>query len=353
MGIKKTLKKLGRFFIALEQKDEKVIEQSILIVDNGYSWLKDLNTAIERIQDYFPKAEISVLTFGDRKNNLQKDFPAFNYIPPSQRIKPRRCRIALQMFMLRKGRYDSVILFSLDISPLIVALIFLKSKIVLYNQWGQWCSLRLRNVSEISKVTHVKQKVKFNLKNLLKRIGLFFVLLQHKDEEVLKHSILVVDNGYATFGQISRAIQRIKESLPWAKISVLALEQRRELKENFPELEIIQPDECIIRKYRIARHMIRLRNNKYDYIILLSLDITPIIASILFMDGKVLLNNQWHRWWSLKPKPMRCYLIAIPKFILNIILNIIILIYLLISVSWISLKRSFNIFRFNLLGKRI
>lgn len=345
MIIKKTIKRIGKFFIVLKQENEKIIGQSVLIVDNGYGWLGHLDSAIERINNYFPKAEISVLTFEQRKSNLKKDFPTVKFILPSERLRPKRYQIALQMLKMRKKRYDLIVLFSLDITPLVVSLIFLKpKKVVLYNQWSQCWSLRLKNVTDFFKITYVKKKTRFNFKNLLKRIGLSFVLLQ-QENEILRHSILVVDNGYAPFGQIGFAIQRIKESLPQAKISVLALEQRRELRDNFPDLEVIKPGECIIKKYRIARHMLRLRNNRYDYIILLSLDITPILVTILFMNSKILLSNQWYQWWSLEPKPMRRYLMAIPQFIFNIIVNIIIFIYLLVSVSWIFLKRSFNLLR--------
>jgi len=350
MRIKKTMKRIGKCFIALKQESEGIIGQSVLIVDNGYSWLGQLSSVIERIKNYFPKAEISVLTFPERKSNLQKDFPALNYILPSQRLRSKRYQIALEMLKMQKKRYCFITLFSLDITPLIAALIFLKSKVVLYNQWGQWWSLRLRNVNEIFKVTYVEKKTRFSFKNILKRIGLFFILLQREDEETLRHSILVVDDGYALFEHAGFAIPKIRGLLPYAKISVLALEHREELfKQNFPELEIIQPGKCIIKRYRITRHMLRLRKDRYDYIILLSLDITPIIASMLFMKGKVLLYNQWYQWWSLKLKSMKGYLMVIPLFIFNII----IFAYLLISVFWIFLKRSFNVFRFNLLRKRV
>ena len=348
MRIRKIIKRIGKSFFNLRQENERVIGQSVLIVDNGYSWLGHVDSAIKRIQNYFPKAEISVLTFSERKSNLEKDFPSVKFILPSQRVILKRYQIALQMLKIGKKRYDFIVLFSLDTTPLIVALIFFKSKVVLYNQWGQWWSLRFRRIEETFKITYVKKKTRFNFKNLLKRIGLFFLLLERKDEEILKHSILVIDNGYAPFGHIGYAIQQIKKLLPQAKISVLALEQRRELKDNFPDLEIIKPDKCLIKRYRIARHMLRLRKNRYDYIILLSLDITPIFASILFMNSRVLLYNQWHQWWSLKPKSIWGNCMAIPRFTYNII----IFVYLLISVSWIFLKRSFNLFRFNLLRKR-
>ena len=77
-----------------------------LFVDNGYSWIGQVNLAIESIKNYFPKTEISVLTFDQRKSNLQKDFSTLDYIIPSQRLRPRRYQIALQMLKLQKEKYD-------------------------------------------------------------------------------------------------------------------------------------------------------------------------------------------------------------------------------------------------------
>lgn len=347
MRIKRLTKKIGRSFVPLKQENERIIRQSVLIVDNGYSWIGQLSTAIQKIKNYFPKADITILTFEHRRSNLQNDFPEINYLFPSQRLIPKRYGIALQLLKMRKSKFDSVVLFSLDASVLIATLFFLRYKVILYNQWAQWWHLKLKEVKEIFKLTYVKKNLRFSFKNIFRRIGLFFVLLQHKNEEILKHQILLIDNGYASTEQIECVIRRIKESLPWAKISILASEQRRTIKDNFYDLKFIRPDGYMIGKYRIARHMLRLRKNRYDYVVLLSLDITPIIASLLFKNSKIFLYNQWHQWWVLKPKPIKDYLMLIPHFFYNII----IFVYLLISVSGIFLIRSFNVFRFCLLNK--
>lgn len=346
--MKKVFKKIGKFFIGLTPEDKQILSQSILVVDNGYSWLGHLGFAIMRIRNNFPRAKITVLTLTKRKSSLQKDFPELKFILPSQKIKPRRYQIALQMLQLRKEKYDFIILVSLDISPIVVSLLFLKAKVILYNQWGQWWSLKLREINEIFKVAYIKKKTKFSFKNFLKKVGLFFVLLERKDEEALRHSILIVDNGYALFGQIDYAIQQIREALPLSRISILGLEQREQLKDKFPDFEYITSGQCIIRKYRLARHIFRLRKKRYNYIILLFLDITPIIVSILFMKSKVLLHNQWYQWWLLKPKPIKSYLMVIPLFIINII----IFAYLLISTSWIFLKTLFNTVRSTFFQKK-
>lgn len=352
MSIRNKIKTIGRLFITLKQRDEKIISQSILVIDNGYCRMIDLNTAIKRVQIHFPKAEISILTFEDRKSALQEGFPTLKFTLLSERITPKKYRIALQLLTMKKSGFDLIVLFSLDITPLISALLFHKSKVALYNQYGQWFSLRLRNISEIFKNTYVQQKVGFSFKKLLKMTGLFFILLQRKDEGIFEHSILIVDNGYALLGQIDYIVRHIKESLPFARVALLVREERRDLENKFPGLETIISRDFVIKKYRLARQMLRLRSNEYDYIILLSLDITPLVVSILFTHSRSLLNNQWHQWWLVGPKSMTACLMAIPKFIMSIIFNIIVFIYLLISVSWLFLLRSFNVFKSNLLSKR-
>jgi len=185
------------------------------------------------------------------------------------------------------------------------------------------------------------------MKKTIKKIGKFFINLAQEREVFVGGSILIVDNGYALFEQINCAVKQIKETFPMSRVSVLALDNREGLKDNFSDIEIIQAGKCIIKRYSIARHMISLRKNRYDHVILLSLDITPIIVSILFMNTNVFLYNKWHQWWSLKPRPVTSYWVAIPQFIFNCI----IFAYLLVSVWWIFLRRSFNVFRNRPLGR--
>lgn len=349
MIIKKVIKRIGRIFIAVRPENETNIRQSILVIDNGYCGFGQWNPAIEKIRKYFPHGEISVLTSEERKNNLQRGFPGLNYVIHSQRLMPRRYRIALQAIGMRKKRYDYIVLFSLDISPLVASLAFLRpKKVILYNQWGQWWYLSLRNAAGFFKTAYVRKRSTVSLKKFIKKLGRFFVSLYEAKEDILRHSILIIDNG-ASFAQAEDIIRRIKELLPEAIISLLTLEKKEKLTERFQGLKIIKPSGCIIRKYCLARHVLRLRNNKYDYVVLLSLDITPIIALILFMKSKVLVYNQWHQWWLIEPKSIRNYLMAMTKFILYTVVNIMVFIYLLISVFWIFLKKSFRIFQDNLL----
>jgi len=344
MTIKKLIKRLGKFFIVLKEKDRNAVKQAVLIVDNGYSSFEHVFSGIKGIKSHFPQAELLVIALEHRRGIIEKEFCNLGFVIPTRQLYLKRYRIALQMLRMRRRRFDFILLFSLDLSPLIVSLFLVNSRAVLYNQWGQWWFIRLRNISELFKITYAERIKKFSFKSLFKKIGLFFVLLQQNDTNLLKHSVLIVDNGYASYQQIYCSIERTKESLPQARITVLT--SREELKNKFPALELIEPEDFIFKKYRIANAMLSL-NNRYDYVILLSLDITPLFVSFLFMNNEVLLYNKWHQWWSLKPKPLKQYVMVIPRFIFNSILFI----YLLISVFWIFLKKSFNVFKFNLSGK--
>jgi ADP-heptose:LPS heptosyltransferase len=348
MGIKKIIKRMGRSIFFLKQADDSVIMQSILIVDNGYSHLAGMRIAIRKIQNYFPGSKISVLTLAYRSSVLQNEFPELEFIICSQKLNPHRYRIALQLLFLRKQNFDYILNFSLDLSPLIVQLCLFKSKIILYNQWGQWCSLRLRKVSEVFKVAYNKQRSKNNFKDFLKRIGLFLVLLIPDDAQALSQNILIADDSLVG-GQLIFALRRIKEHLPFARVTILTSSKRDEIKDELAVVRVIKSDEFWFKKYRIARHMLKLRKNNYDYVILFSLDITPVIVSVLLMQAEVLLNNRWHQWWRVNFKPAKYYFILIPRLVLNLIIQVVIFIYLLISVAWIFLMRAFNIFKINLL----
>ena len=68
MGIKKAVKGVGKGFITLSQEEESIIRQSVLIVDNGHSWLGYVNSSIGRIKSHFPNAGVSILTLDERKS---------------------------------------------------------------------------------------------------------------------------------------------------------------------------------------------------------------------------------------------------------------------------------------------
>jgi len=333
---------------SLKQENDLAIVQSVLITDNGYCGIRDLHSGIEKIKICFPRAKITVLTLTQRQAFLQNEFPDLEFIICSPKLKPRRYSIALQLFFLRDKNFDYLLNFSLDLSPLIVQLFWFNSRIILYNQWGQWCSLRLRRVSQIFTTSYHKQKAKITFKGILKSIGLFFVLLVPDDEQALSHNILVVDDG-AVVNQLIYTLRRIKECLPFSRVTLLTVGKRKEIDQELSGVKVIRVDPFLIKRYRIARHMLKLGGGNYDQIILFSLDITPIVIAALFLRGRIFLRNQWHQWWRISLKPVSYYLLLPFRLLVSLIGNILIFIYLGFNVSVIFLLRAFNVFKIKFL----
>jgi hypothetical protein len=148
MNLKKLLKKFGRVFIILIQEDNKVLKRTVLIVDNGYSSYEQLCSVVLETQRRMPGSDISVLTFEHRRRFLHENFPEVEVIHPERRIKPKKYQLAIQMFRLRKNNYNFVVLMSLDVTPIAVALLFMKGPLFLYNRWNEWYLLRFRNLWE-------------------------------------------------------------------------------------------------------------------------------------------------------------------------------------------------------------
>jgi hypothetical protein len=184
-----------------------------------------------------------------------------------------------------------------------------------------------------------------SIKTTVKRLGRIFVSLIQADAESLRQSVLVVDNGYSSIGHLTEALYSIKKNLPSAKISAITFEHRIGLfRERFADVEVIFPQRHLIRRYRIAAEMLGLCKKRFDYIVLLSLDITPIIVALLFTKARVLLYNRYHQWWSLRTKLAQDYLSFIPV----VLGDIFAFFYLLVVASFIFVRRSFNMVRLNL-----
>jgi hypothetical protein len=346
MGMKTLIKRMGRGMFSLKQDDNSVLVQSVLVTDNGYCRLADLFSGIEKIRACLPCAKISVLTLAQRQLFLQNELPGVEFIICPQKLRPRRYRIALTMLFMQNKNFDQILNFSLDPPLLIIQLLLFKSRIILYNQWGQWCSLRLRRASEIFTTAYHKQR-SGGLKNFLKKIGLFFVLLTPDDEKALRHNVLIVDNA-AIPNQLIYTVRRVRECLPISGITVLTVDKLKDTDHEFRGVKIIRADKFWIRRYRIARHMLKLKRDNYDYVILFSLDITPVVISALLFPGRMLLRNQWHQWWRLNLKPARYYLMLPPQLAVGLVTNIFVFIYLALNVSWIFMLRAVNVFKIKL-----
>jgi len=176
--MKNIFKNIGRIFVILTHEEEKILKRSVLIVDNGYSPYEHLRSAVRQTQDRVPGSQISVLTLEHRRRFLQENFPDIKMLHPDRHIKPKKYQLAIQMFKLRKKGYNFVVLMSLDKTPIIVSLLFMKSHILLYNRWNEWYLLRFRNIWEYIILRRGADKDKLKSKrNAFVKLVLFIPLL--------------------------------------------------------------------------------------------------------------------------------------------------------------------------------
>lgn len=181
------------------------------------------------------------------------------------------------------------------------------------------------------------------IKKRIKKMGkVLFVNLKQVEGLSFKEPVLVVDNGYVSLQHLGQAVTQIKERLPQGKITLITFPHRREfLKSRFPNVEIVFPGRSLIPRYQIAAQILRMCRTKYDHVVLLSLDITPIIVSLLFMRGKVLLYNRWHQWWRLELRSI-FEILFIP---IRLLIDILVFLYLILAVSFIFFRRKINVLR--------
>lgn len=346
MRMKGLLRKIGRIFITLNQVDKDVLAQKILVVDNGYSPFFQLQSAIEKLKVNLPESEVNILTLKHRKDDIINKFSDINVILADMSWC-KRYQIALQMLKLFRIKFDFIILLSLDITPIIVSLIFMKKRnVVLYNQYFQWWRLGLRKLGQPLEY-FPRKRYRFKLKNLVSRIGNRFIHLSQVGEKILHQRNLIIDNGYADFEQIDRCLSNVNKVLPKSEIHVLTFPHRREhFIRNFPFINLCSIRRSLIKRYQLAINMWPMRKQRFDYIILSSLDISPLIISLVFMKKyKILLYNQWHQWWVIRLRTSKEIILFIPNLFLKVSLHSVIFIYLLLVTSLIFLRRTFNILR--------
>lgn len=326
------LKSMGKIFISLKQRNEDILKQRILVVDNGYCLIEQIRFAVDKVNNSFPDGEIWVLTMPERKHLIETlGLGSIRYITGY--------RIPLQMFRMRNNRFNWIVLLSLDILPIAVSLIFMRARVLLYNRWAQWWDMRFKALREIifSKNEYVKDR-KLGLSNLIKRIGLKFIWLNRRDERILSVSVLIVDNDNESPGQITQAVYKVKKLIPSARIFIAGEIERVELKERFPDIELIELPGKFARCL-FALRLVMFYNKDYDYIMPLSLDEIPLIIAALFMRTRIILYNRWHQWWILKPRTLKDFII--PMF--TAIISPLIFVYLLFYALFMSFQRVMNI----------
>jgi len=352
--MKRLLRNLGRFFVALHQKYEKDLRQSILLIDGSFVLANsNLELIIQNVKKRFINAKLVVLTSKDRKEFIKDNFPDVEIIVPDSKSSIKGFQLAIQFsLLLLRRKFDFIILPSLDISLVLVSLLFAGCPVFLHNKWLEWYRLRQRTVLDVlwgTKSTDKDRRRKNRgIRDILKSLGRIFVILSEMKEEDIICYILIEDNGYTEIGHIRDTVDRAREMFVNPDITILTFEERkRYFSDMLSDAKSFTAEEDNNR-YRLARQMFRMRKLGFDRVILTSLDISPIITSLLFMRTKVLLYNRWHQWWSLEIKDMREYL----KIILNFLITIPIFIYLLISAIFILSKTKLRLIGLNYYKER-
>lgn len=334
----KALRKIGRVFIELKPESCQELRQSILLVDGSFILPNNFALIIRNVRNKFKNAELSVLTFRDKEGLIRDNFPDIKIIIPADRLENNRHKLGLQLLctLLRK-KFTFTILSSLDIPLILASLTFAKCPVFLHNRWMEWYRLRERTLSDVllaRKSADARQKkIQPGIKELIKSMGRFFVILTQLDEKKTGSHILVEDNGYTETGYIITAVRSAQEVFINPDITILTFESRkRDFINNFPGIKTVSLPEGGGR-YRLARQMFRLRRQRFTYVILTTLDVSPILVSFLFMRARVLLYNRWHQCWSLHFRNLfgyfKClliFLLRIPVFIYLCIVSSVILI---------------------------
>jgi hypothetical protein len=329
--IKRLLRNLGRFFLVFRQKYEKDLRQSVLLVGGEVVPTNNVELFIQNVKKRFVNAKLVVLTSEDRKGSINDNFADIEIIVSNNKDSIKGLQLAIQLLLLLlRRRFDFILLPSLDISLVLVSLLFARCPVILHNRWMDWYRLRQRTVLDVlqgTKSTDNRRRKNRGIKGILKSFGRIFVVLSDmKEEDIICH-ILVEDNGYTELGHIRTAVKRAREIFINPDITMVIPEVRkRYFLDMLPDIKLFTADLGNDR-YGLAKQILRMRKIGFDRIILTTLDISPVIVSLLFMRTKVLLYNKWHQWWNLEIKDVRGYLEDMLKFLITIP----IFVYLLIS----------------------
>ncbi|MCX5713914.1 MAG: hypothetical protein NT033_03705 [Candidatus Omnitrophica bacterium] len=143
-GPRGLLKTIGRYFVIIADLDEIDTRSPILLVDNGYTDMGHVSTAVRRAYVNFINPDITVLTFAARKHYFVSMFPQAKLVVLEELDK--KCSLDRQLYRMRKEKFSHIILTTLDIPTLFVAIAEMKAKVLLYNKWHQWWSLDYRNI---------------------------------------------------------------------------------------------------------------------------------------------------------------------------------------------------------------
>lgn len=187
----------------------------------------------------------------------------------------------------------------------------------------------------------IQERVKKIGRNLMK-------LNQTGQPQMPAGRILIVDNGYASYRHLELTIERTLQYADRDSVSLITFEHRKGfIASRFGQLDIVTPAGPRIRRYEIASLMLRCRRLGFRQIIILSLDITPILVSLLFAKSSLLLYNRWEQWWELKRPGINDGI----AFMARSMTNLLIFAYLVLVFLLIRTKMVFNKIRFKDRGR--
>lgn len=342
------LKRLGRVFFIIKEKNQRQICQSVLLIEGSFILPNNFALIIRNVKERFKNAHLAVLTFQDKKEFIKDNFPEVEVLVSGDRIKSKRYQLDIQLLLLLRKNFKCIILSSLDISPVLISLIFSRCPILLHNRWLEWYILKQRTLSDIShgakSADRNRRKINRGIKDIIKTFGRAFVILSDVNVEDIKSRILIQDNGYTETGYILTAVRKVGEIFINPDITLLTLmERKQDFINSFPQMKLVVVGENNNRN-SLAIQMYRMRKDKFNYVVLTTLDIVPILISFLFFRADVLLYNRWHQWWSLDFRNIFGYL----KELLRFLVTIPVFIYLFITVCLILFRTRFRLGLINL-----
>lgn len=346
--MKKLLKKTGRVLFVLDQKNEEELRQSVLLVDGSFILPNNFALIIKGVKKRFKNADITVLTFKDKEAFIKDNFPDVKIIVPGDKIKNQKYQLAVKLLILLRRDFKFVVLSSLDISLLAISLLFARCPVFLHNRWMEWYKIRQRTVWDVltgAGSTDInRRRACRGIKEVLKSLGRAFIILSSVNEKNIKSRILIADNGYTEIGHIITAVRNAEKTFINPDLTILAFARRKEdFINNFPQIKLVVLPETK-KRYKLAGEICGMGRFGFDYVILTTLDVSPILSCFLFLRAEVLLYNRWHQWWTIGFmnlfgyfKEIAVFLIMIPVFL-----------YLFMASSLILLRTRFRLWLINL-----
>jgi hypothetical protein len=239
-------------------------------------------------------------------------------------IKIKKYWIAAELFQLLRKRPRFVILSGLDFSLVTVTLFFDRNNTFFLSRSKQWYQLRQKTPRDIFGGALKAQTAEYGadrqpLKRAIRKLFRLFVMVSPIREGEFETEVLLIDNGYTEVEHIRSAFLDINRVFINPSVTFLTFNERQS---SFSDLAAHQR-QVIIKpasfKYRLTVSLFSLGQRRYKYIILTTLDVSPLAVSLLFLKGRILLFNRWNQWWSVSLRGVGSYIRSILRFFYSII----------------------------------